>query len=606
MKPSFLFRLPALTLAVSACFALAACGGGSSSSPETSSATADEPAMTLPASGTQQADADPAPALPGEAPQAGAVPVTDTMPDPVLPMLAMPSGVASGSVLELQCGRTYQGSLDLAGKSDITVRTAGDCGNAVISPGQAITGWSRHQGNVFSAPAPFAVAQVIVGGEPMRLAHWPSRAQTWAKASASNASSLSYAMPNPDLAGATLVFKPYEWAVEARRINGYSGTTMAVGPTGNINFDGYALGGQVEFYVEGKLWMLDEPGEWAVSGGRLYVWAPDGQSPEGRIWVAPDQDGIRAANSRNITVQDISIYGAANGINALDAKDLKAERVRISHSSGNGILNSGGSGLTVDGSAIRFSRHDAIAVKWGGGGETVRNSTIEASGNFGMPTNAHAAINLTAGNGAVVQNNRVTDSGYIGIRVFRDAVASGNTVDGACLVLTDCGGIFTSARDKLPLNTRIENNVIGNVGKAQRLAWALYLGDFANGVTVAGNAVTGSGNGMEILNGFDNTVTGNTFASSTQAHIQIVESGSTASVRNNVFSGNRFTTSGRQEMYRLSSDLGTGAVSRFGSYAANTYVSSSSIFANFNGEALSFAQWRERTGQDAGSTFSAP
>src|SRR5690606_28316297 len=137
------------------------------------------------------------------------------------------------------------------------------------------------------------------------------------------------------------------------------------------------------------------------------------------------------------------------------------------------------------------SRHDAIAVKWGGGGETVRNSTIHASGNLGMPTNAHAAINLTAGNGAVVQGNRVTDSGYIGIRVFRDAVASGNTVDGACLVLTDCGGIFTSARDKLPLNTRIENNVIGNVGKEQRLAWGLYLGDYANGVTVSGNTVTG-------------------------------------------------------------------------------------------------------------------
>src|SRR5690606_24555170 len=104
--------------------------------------------------------------------------------------------------------------------------------------------------------------------------------------------------------------------------------------------------------------------------------------------------------SRNITVRNISIHGAANGINALNARNLKAEQVRISHSSGNGILNSGGSELAVEGSTIRFSRHDAIAVKWGGGGETVRNSTIHASGNLGMPTNAHAAINLTAGNGA--------------------------------------------------------------------------------------------------------------------------------------------------------------------------------------------------------------
>lgn len=59
-------------------------------------------------------------------------------------------------------------------------------------------------------------------------------------------------------------------------------------------------------------------------------------------------------------------------------------------------------------------------------------------------------------------------------------------------------------------------------------------------------------------------------------------------------------------MYRHSSELGSAAVLRFGSYADNTYLSTSSIFANYNGEALSFAQWKARTGQDGTSTFAAP
>lgn len=522
-----------------------------------------------------------------------------------LPPLAMPSAIANGSTVQLECGRLYQGTLDLRGKSNVTVKTAGSCGKALLSPGQAIQGWVRHQGNIYSAPVGFDVAQVSISDQPMPKAHWPSATQTWARANASSQSSLSYGMPNADLVGATLVFKPYEWTIEARRITGYSGSTMSLASTGNVNFDGFALGGQVEFYVEGKLWMLDEPGEWAVSDGRLYVWAPDGQSPEGRVWASPDKDGIDASNSQSITVDGVAISGAANGINAMGAANLRVLNADIRNSSGNGILNTGGSGLRVDASAIRNSRHDAIAVKWGGGGERISNSTMDASGSFGMPTNAHAAINLTLSDSAVVENNRVTNSGYIGIRVFRNAVVSGNTVDGACRTLTDCGGIFTSSPERTPLNTRIENNVVRNVGPDHRLAWGIYLGDFANGTSVSGNTVTGSGNGMEILNGYNNTVTGNAFAQNTQAHVQIVESGTSEVVRNNVFADNAFTTAGRQEMYRISSDLGTGAVARFGSYSGNRYTSTSSIFANFNGEALNFTQWKSRTGQDGNSTLNA-
>lgn len=611
---------------------VAACGGGggspdsvaaTSTGNDVSATTAARPESsnaTVSTEGLSQTSSNPASATspspssstaPG-APAAintGALPIGVVTTAPVqgtpLPVLAMPSGIVNGSTVQLECGRIYQGTLDLKGKSNVTVKTAGACGKAILSPGQAINGWVRHQGGIYSAPVNTDVGQVSIAEQPMVKAHWPSAAQVWARASSSNESSLTHAMPNPDLVGATLVFKPYEWAVEARRITGYADGRISVASTGNLNFDGYPLGGQVEFYVEGKLWMLDEPGEWVVSGGRLYVWAPDGQSPEGRAWVSPDRDGIDASNSQSVTVDGVAIFGAANGINALGAGNLKVNNVEIRNSSGNGILNSGGSGLQVNTAAIRNSKHDAIAIKWGGGGERISNSTIDASGTLGMPTNAHAAINLTAGEGALVQNNKVTNSGYIGIRVYRNAVVSGNTVDGACKVLTDCGGIFTSSPERVRLDTRIENNIVRNVGAAQRLAWGIYLGDYANGTVVSGNTVTSSGNGMEILNGYDNAVTANVFAQNTQAHVQIVEAGTTPVVRNNAFADNVFTISGKQEMYRISSDLGTAAVTRFGTYAGNRYISSSSIFANFNGEALSFAQWKTRTGQDGDSTLTA-
>lgn len=583
-RPLLLMALPVSIAA--AAFYLAGCGGGSVSSnglPRTSANAGDA---------VQTVDAPPVVA-----------------PDASQPPLAMPANVAGNSTVELACGRVYQGTLDLRNKTNVTVRTAGACGKAVLTPGQAIGGWSLYQGSVYSALISFDAAQIMLDGQPIPRAHWPNRPQTWARSSGATANSISYAMPNADLAGATLVFRPYEWAIEARTITGYSGNTMSLASTGNLAYDGYAPGGATEFYVEGKLWMLDAPGEWAVSGGRLYMWAPDGQSPEGRVWASPDASGIEATDSSGIAIDGVRIFGAANGINALGASNLRVTNTEIVNSSENGIENAGGSGLYVDGAGIRNSRHDAISVKWGGGGETIKNSRIDASGTIGMPTNARAAINLTASTGSTIAGNTVTNSGYIGIRSFRNGTVSGNTVDGACLVLTDCGGIFNSAPDKAPLNARIENNVVRNVAYpqgTQKLVWAIYLGDHANAVTVSGNTITGNTNGMNLFDGFNNSILGNAFSGSTQAHIQMAEDGSSPSVRDNVVSGNSFTAKNGEEIYRISSDLGSASVAQFASYDNNTYVSSSPYFANFNGEALSFAQWQARTGQDAASTFRTP
>jgi parallel beta-helix repeat protein len=573
------------SLGIAFTFGLAGCGGAGSSG--------------APASGATQA---PDSTLASAAPQAG----WPAAPDLSQAALTTPTNIANGSLVELQCGRHYQGTLDLKGKSNVTVKTIGSCGKAVLTPGQAINGWTKYQGNVYSALIPFDAEQVLISGQPIATAHWPNRSQTWVTATGSTATSLTYGMPNADLVGATLIFRPFDWSIEARKITGYSGNVMSLATTGNPNYDGYALSGAAKFYVEGKLWMLDEPGEWVVSGGRLYVWAPDGQSPEGRTWASPDKHGIEASNSKGVTLDGVSVYGAANGINAPGAVNLKVTNVDIANSSSNGIMNSGGSGLWVDSATVRNSRHDGIVVKWGGGGETIKNSRIDASGVIGMPVNAHAGISLTLSEGSNIINNTVSNSGYIGIRFFRNATVTQNTVDGACFVLTDCGGLYTSARDKLPLNVRIEANSIKNVGASQRLAWAVFLDDSANGTTVANNSIAGNGNGMMITNGFNNSITGNSFAKSRQAHIQMAESGTVSSVRNNAVSGNTFTSQDGEETYRVSSDLGTSSVAQFGTYNSNAYISSSAVFANFNGAQLNFAQWKAQTGQDGSSTIRTP
>lgn len=561
---------------------LTACGGGGGGDAGSASSTP-------PASNTPTAE-----------------PAGLAFPDTSRPALGFPASITDNSIVSLECGRVYQGTLDLRNRSNVTVRTGGDCGPAVITPGRAVTEWTRHEGNIYSAALGFDAAQVVVDGQPVSKAHWPSRSQGWAKATSASANSLSYAMPNSDLVGATLIFRYADWAIEARRISAYSGNTFTLASTGNYAYDNYALSGSVSFYVEGKLWMLDEPGEWAMRDGRLYLWAADGASPEGRTWAFPAAHGVNASDTRNVSLEGIRIYGAANGIHALGAQNLRVANVKIVNASENGIVNHGGAGLFVDGTTIRNVKHDGISVHWGGGKEVIQDSRIDNAGTVGMPANARAAINLTQSSGARVLRNHVSSAGYIGIRVLGEANVRDNTVDGACIVLTDCGGIFTFARDKQVLNTRIEGNTIRNVGPNQRLAWGIYLSEYANAVMVANNTVAQVGNGMNLFNAYNVTISGNRFSDSRQAHIEITEDASAGTTRNLSVTGNHFTSIKGEENYRNSSNLGESSVVQFGTFDNNTYITNASTFANLHGQLLNFSQWKARTGQDQNSTLRAP
>ena len=575
---------------------LSACGGGGGGGSDSGT--------TAGVGGTNTSPTPSAPPSTSHPPVAA--PAVLAFPDTSRAFLTLPASVADNSTVSLECGRVYQGTLNLRNKSGVSVSTNGDCGPAVITPGQPVSGWTRHQGNIYSAPLSFDAAQVVVDGQPVNKAHWPSRSQVWAQASSAGGSSLSYAMPNADLAGATLVFKPFEWAIEARRVTAYSGNTFTLAATGNYAYDNYALSGAVPFYVEGKLWMLDEPGEWAVSNGRLYLWVGDNGSPEGRTWAFPASHGIEASDSRGVAINGVRIYGAANGIHAVGAQNLRVSNVEIANASENGIVNHGGSGLNVDGATIRNAKHDGITVHWGGGNEVIQNSRIDTAGTVGMPSNSRSAINLTQSTGARVSRNHVSNVGYIGIRVLTQGSVLDNTVDGACIVLTDCGGIFTFARDRQVLNTRIEGNTVRNVGPTQRLAWGIYLSEYANAVTVANNTVANVGNGMNLFNAHNIAITGNRFSDARQAHIEITEDASSGTVRNISVNGNQFTSIKGEENYRNSSNLGASSVAQFGTFDGNTYITNSSTFANFQGQLLDFSQWKTRTGQDGSSTLRAP
>jgi parallel beta-helix repeat protein len=487
----------------------------------------------------------------------------------------MPTNIANGATVSLQCGQTYQGTLDLTGKSNVTVNTVGTCGKAGITPGSSVSGWAQYQGNIYSAPIGFTPVQVAIAGNPVSAAHWPN--QGWANGGGS--------VPNGDLNGATLVWLENQSVVQS---TGLSGGVSTAKP----------------FYVEGKLWMLDSPGEWAVSGGRLYLWAPDGQSPEGRVWAAPNSNGINADNSSGITVDGIKIFSGADGISANGSTNLKVLNSDITNSNRDGIWASGSNGLTVDQTSISNARRNGIDGWYSVNGAVITNSTVTNTGMVGMPSESDAGIMFGDGSNNRIDNVKVTNSSYHGISVLhnRNTSVTNSVVDTACVQLTDCGGIYTGARDQLPLALRIESNTVTNVKGTQGIA--IYLDDFANGVTVTKNVMSNNTRGMLIHNGFDNIVTYNTFDSDATTHLGFQQDSGT--VRNNQVTNNTFKSTNNEWTFNME----TGSnLKTFATYDYNTYTSTNaSVFGrtwdgSSAGVTTSYSAWKSWSGQDAHSTM---
>ncbi len=144
------------------------------------------------------------------------------------------------------------------------------------------------------------------------------------------------------------------------------------------------------------------------------------------------------------------------------------------------------------------------------------------SGIVGAPQNSLAAINATNSNFVLIERNSVAKAGYIGIRFNRNTQVVNNVVRDTCLVLDDCGAIYSWANaDPQPLKSEVIGNIVENVvgnrtGNPEpwTLAAGIYLDELSSSVMVRENTIINAERGIYIHNAFDNTVQNNTVVDS--------------------------------------------------------------------------------------------
>jgi parallel beta-helix repeat protein len=511
--------------------------------------------------------------------------------------------IYDGATVNLECGRIYSGELDLSQRQNVTVQTVGDCGKATLTPSKPIVGWRRDASDsrLWIALSEFTPTQLAIGGVYVMPAHHPNVPGRWLRGTSRYSGQLRADLPSRDLSGATLRYLAAEWLIQTRIVQRYEGGVIYLAPGDD---EGFPLLAQTDFYLEGKRWMIDSPGEWVYVNGELIVWPPDGQSPEGRAWATPLARGIYAERSRNLTIKNISVVDAPLGIDGNGSVGLKLHDLDVLRTGEAAIVV--GRGTEVLRARIVGTLRHGIRANDDADQVRIIDSDIRGVGMLGMPQRTKGSIVFEHAVGQYLQGNRISDSAYLGIRVFRDATVTQNVIQRACLRLTDCGGIYTFARDRKPLNTLISFNQISELGVGAN--YGIYLDDYANAVTVRSNEVSKSPSGMQLHNAFNNLIADNIFIANSREHILFNETVNATVIRGNRVQRNRFVQAdaGSPPVYRLWSYV-RGSLARFAEFSNNQYETSRRRFAQVDWRGmLDFSEWQSLVAHEPGAVLTTP
>ncbi len=220
-----------------------------------------------------------------------------------------------------------------------------------------------------------------------------------------------------------------------------------------------SLNTKTGFVLVGKLEFLDSAGEWYYDSATktVYLWTPGGSSPANHV--------VRGS------VHEIGVAGRS--YNYVTIKDLE-----LLHNKECGISSSG-SYVNIDNNTVSFPDAKGVFIS-PGLSNIISNNTVSGANHIGIEgyseksTYTDNKINNTSlldglglsgigewymggsglyveGNDNVIKYNRVTNSGYNGIRVSKETnVVEYQFVQNALLTKDDGGGIYTAAAGSYP------------------------------------------------------------------------------------------------------------------------------------------------------------
>ena len=584
--------------------------------------------------------------------------------------------VQSGDTLLLYRGSIWEESLPVI--SGVTYADYGPATNPkpVVRGSHDLSAltWTLYQNGIYMAdvsglPAnasgnPFeAVTQIFYNGERLVKARYPNLdVKYFQTGNTSNLNNQLTFKPadfptgqNPIGATAHLVFGGYyqrDFIVASAVTAGtlYNLTEQPFDPYHFPSFTPFSWASVVPgdgYWLENQLWMLDAEKEWFYDAGtkKLYVKLPGSVTPQNKNiygsikYTGADPVGIDCVSNNCVSTSVTNIEvreTVGDGVFFKGSSNITLSNVDVTRPGSRGIALPGTSTSSVIAATVSSSLRDGIWLGDNSAAATLPGTLVSVSGSTVSDAGRglYAGAGIAAGFSSSITSNNVYRSGYIGIRMAKNATADHNYLEDSCYEFGDCGAIVITNLDQAyqtvdgyPLNATISNNIINrtNLSATPNLGMknGIYLDGMSRLVTVQNNFVQGVDNGIfgNMIN--SNTITGNVLFKSHANELNMQEQwynsdhinacnyygltcGTTLDFSTgNTISNNTFVHSSGTPSIRLLSNFGT--TSDFGTFSQNRYLNLSQDRIVFDSSIVNppqvktLAEWQAQ-GQDSTSS----
>lgn len=476
------------------------------------------------------------------------------------------------------------------------------------------------------SPTAVTPRQVFVDSDQLNIAHHPnrgfnpSRPQSVYLTNAEN-TGRSYLATGSDLVlpgGATLApgigvrVLGYSWVLDERTVTSVQGNRLYFNTPTTL-----ALERGWGYYLFGALWMLDRPGEWYFDAGSktLYTWMPDGGAPGSRVAAGHMDVGIDVSGLSYVTIDGLFVRRVGTGVRMRNTNGVVLRNSVIADTAGQGIDAVLARNAAIENNVIRQTGREAIfAADYINGGTA---SALRVTGNditdSGMRVKNGVVVSLPVGTGAtilpglqaMVTNNRVINSAYMGVYPLVGATITDNSFENSCMVLDDCAAIYIHGRNH---NSTVARNLVihargttdGKPLDGESQAQGIYLDENADNVSVIGNTVVDADNGIQLHNVGGNRVEENTLYGNRRYQLWMQEDSTDVRAQgdlfSNVISKNLFFPTGNGPS--IAQDTIYSNTHSFATYDYNRYstlLSPRIAAEQWNGGwgGFTFAQWQQ-------------
>lgn len=531
------------------------------------------------------------------------------------------ANLTAGETVRLICGSSWNETLRPAASGTasspitLTAYPAGCANKPVINGSVAIAAasWTLHKGNIYKTTLSRGALQVASPTGNLQIAHHPNRGFDAAapdsmylrlaadsdKTTINGRQVSTYITTGTDLvlpyaatvaAGTTVRIRTNAWMIDESKVTAVSGSRITLATPSS-----FALTTGWGYYLLGQLWMLDSPGEWYFDAATklLYAWMPDSRPPTADVQATQLDTGIDLQNNQYIVIDGLAVKMVGTGINLRRSLGVAVRNVWVEDTVDLGVNAAGSQAASIASSSFVRTGNDAIsgqddilpaASLMQVLNNTITHSGVTMSGNamLSLPVRSRAAIR--PGNAALVSGNSLNNIGYIGIWPLANSKVSDNTVSGTCVVLDDCGAIYVSGPGggNITISGNLVQRSVGALaGKSASAnftqAQGIYLDESAMGITVSGNTVTDTDNGIHVHVSANNVIQDNKLYGNRASQIWLQETRNTVNPRGDVFgnviTGNQIVavSASAKALFLDTSIIDT---TRFGSFDWNRYLDS--------------------------------